>query len=105
MKKHPKVLLLYVLNWVLFVIFFALDIFDAYIFQSLAQSITNLPISKTFITILVTLWMIVPQTLILTAANKMYLRLPVKKFLLTQLLFGVSVVLVLYLALLNIKYG
>lgn len=103
MKKIPKVALLYILNWVLFVVFFSFNIFDALIFKTVSVSISKLPIADGISTILLTLWMIVPQTLILTAANKMYLQLPAKKFIITQIFFAVSVVLVLYAVLMSAK--
>lgn len=103
MKKIPKVALLYVLNWVLFVTFFSFHIFDALIFKAVSVSISKLPIADSISTILITLWMIVPQTLILAAINKIYLQLSSRKFLITQIFFAVSVVLVLYAVLMNAK--
>lgn len=105
MKKIPKVALLYILNWVLFIIFYALDLFDAVIFKGVSLAIAQLPFPEILRTIILTLWIIVPQTLILTAANRTYLQLPTKKFLITQVLFAVSVVTVLYIILYNIKIG
>lgn len=105
MKKIPKIGLLYVLNWVLFVVFYALNIFDAVIFKTVSLSIAKLPFPETLRTILLTLWLTVPQSLILTAANKIYLKLPAKKFLLTQVIFAISVVMTVYIILYSIKIG
>ena len=105
MKKIPKVLLLYVLNWVLFIVFYALQVFDALIFKTVSISISQLPVVEVLRTIILVLWLIVPQTLVLTAANKTYLKLPVKKFILTQFIFGISVVLILYIVLSSLKIG
>jgi hypothetical protein len=105
MKKIPKVLLLYVLNWVLFIVFYALQVFDALIFKTVSLSISQLPVVEVLRTIILVLWLIVPQTLVLTAANKTYLQLPAKKFILTQFIFGISVVLILYIVLSSLKIG
>ena len=105
MKKIPKVLLLYVLNWVLFIVFYAFQVFDALILKSVSLSIAQLPIVEILRSSILVLWLIVPQTLILTAANKMYLQLPPKKFILTQFIFGISVVLILYIVLNSLKIG
>ncbi len=96
-KKIPALGLLYILNLVIFILLFSLSIFDAYIFKFISLAIARIPFPEILRTILLTLWMIVPQTLLLLAVNKTYLRLSLQKFILTQVVFGVSIVLILYI--------
>lgn len=95
MKKIPKILLLYIVNLLIFILLFASNFFNAFIFKAVSVSIAQLPFPEILRTVLLTFWMIVPQSLILATANKLYFRLAAKKFLLVQVLFAISIVLIL----------
>lgn len=95
--KISRISLLMVCNWVVFVLLYATEFFNAYIFKVVSVSISKLPFPMTIRSLLLVLWMIVPQTLIFTILNYYFFKIPTRKFVITQLLFASSVVLVLFI--------
>jgi hypothetical protein len=98
MRKISKIATLFIINLVIFIILFAAHVFDAYVFKSVSIKISHLPISSLLKTLLITSWMVVPQSILLFGLNNVYLRIPNRKFLITQILFAVSIVVVLFIS-------
>lgn len=95
MKKFSKYFLLLLLNWLIFIVFYFLRLFDFMAFKAVSESLSSLPFPLIIRSILIVIWMIVPQTIALVGFNKMYLKIPTKQFIWNQLLFVCLLVLLL----------
>lgn len=103
MRKISRIAVLYISNLLFFMLAFGMHFFDAFVFKSISIKIAQLPFHSLFTSLLITLWMLVPQTIIFFGINRMFLKIPTKKFFIGQLLFAVSIVLILSVLLLTFK--
>jgi len=99
MKKIRPYILLLLFNWLIFIALFFTGFFHAFIFKVVAVRIANTPLPESIRTLILILWMSVPQTLFLSAINAKYFALTSKQFLIMQTLFASSVVVILSLTL------
>lgn len=94
-KKISRYFLLFLLNFLIFSIFYFSNIFDAIVFKSVSKALSLVPSPAFIRSFLIVTWMIIPQTLALFAFNQWFSKIPTKKFMLLQSLFAIIIVLLL----------